>query len=142
MYFGAHETPGDIDYPLCLPIGENVCGLDYIEEYLRRLTYENLWLQEVDKDELNGLLNARFASPRELIYNIFSVALEDMLIRLLKRKAPLVLSEHGSEYSLGQAEAAARLAAAHMDGAAAEYVHRAAIDAMSYVSVRAVQQCT
>ena len=142
VYFGAHETPGDIDYPLCLPIGENVCGLDYIKEYLRRLTYENLWLQEVDKDELNGLLNARFASPRELIYNIFSVALEDMLIRLLKRKAPLVLSEHGSEYSLGQAEAAARLAAAHMDGAAAEYVHRAAIDAMPYVSVRAVQQCT
>lgn len=142
VYFGAHETPGDIDYPLCLPIGENVCGLDYIEEYLRRLTYENLWLQEVDKGELNGLLNARFASPRELIYNIFSVALEDRLIRLLKRKAPLVLSEHGAEYSLGQAETAARLAAAHMDGAAAEYVHRAAIDAMPYVSVRAVQQCT
>ena len=55
--------------------------------------------RQVDKDELNGLLNTRFASPRELIYNIFSVALEDMLIRLLKRKAPLVLSEHGSEYS-------------------------------------------
>ena len=142
VYFGAHETPGDIDYPLCLPVAEDVCGLDYIEEYLRRLTYENLWLQDVDEGELNELLNARFASPRELIYNIFSAALEDRLIRLLRQEAPLVLSEHGAEYSRGQAEAAARLAAAHMDGAAAEYVYRAAIDAMPYTSVRAVQHCT
>ncbi len=60
----------------------------------------------------------------------------------MAEKTPKLRIKEFLRHTLGQAEAAARLAAAHMDGAAAEYVHRAAIDAMPYVSVRAVQQCT
>lgn len=139
VYFGAHDTPGDIDYPLCIEIEASVTGLDYIEEYLRRLTYENMWLQSHYESRLSALLDRRFASPRELIYNIFSVALEDEIMRLLRREAPLDMEERGAEYSRAQLDTAAAVVSEPLTGSAAKYVYRAAIDAGAYAALKAMR---
>ena len=38
VYFGAHLSPGSIDYPLCLEI-EGLTGIDFIAEYLLSLIH-------------------------------------------------------------------------------------------------------
>ena len=38
--FAAHEVPCDIDYPLALPVSENLRGVDYLTEWLGRLEAE------------------------------------------------------------------------------------------------------
>ena len=38
--FAAHEVPCDIDYPLALPVSEELQGVDYLTEWLSRLETE------------------------------------------------------------------------------------------------------
>ena len=44
----AHEIPVMFDYPLCHPVPETLLGVDYINEYLRRLLIEADFLDRFD----------------------------------------------------------------------------------------------
>ena len=40
-YFFADQIPCDIDYQLCLPVNENLWGVEFLTEYIKRLICES-----------------------------------------------------------------------------------------------------
>ncbi len=76
--YGAHEMPCDIDYPLCVPV-TNLIGVEYIREYLHRLTLENDFLGLFDQQKLSGLLHGFHKDYRHMLINIFELALTNIL---------------------------------------------------------------
>lgn len=48
LRFAAHEIPCDIDYPLCKPVSEAACGVDYLEAWLSQALVEAHWLAQFD----------------------------------------------------------------------------------------------
>lgn len=69
-YF-AHEIPCDIDYQLCHPGPENLLGVDYILEYLRRLFIENDFLRRFDPTKCIGALEAYCCDYKGLLINLY-----------------------------------------------------------------------
>lgn len=69
--FFAHEIPADIDYPLCLPVGEELRGVDYVAAYLERLLVECRFLQPFDLSRCRALLHSVHPDYGELILNLF-----------------------------------------------------------------------
>ena len=59
VFFSAHETPADIDYPLLCPVDERVTGVRYIEEYIRRLINENEFCAALDSGFVQELAALR-----------------------------------------------------------------------------------
>lgn len=53
--FFAHQIPCSVDYPLCLPVSENLRGVEYIREYLHRLTVENDFCLRPDQNAVLSL---------------------------------------------------------------------------------------
>lgn len=82
--FFAHEIPGMIDYPPCLPVPEGLKGIRYINEYLRRLHHENRLLGCFPAAQAQSLLDAHSRGWRELPLNlcapVFSSALGLVLV--------------------------------------------------------------
>ncbi len=56
--FFAHQIPCSIDYQLCLPVPENLSGIRYVNEYLRRILIENGVLHFFEKDRVIRLLKS------------------------------------------------------------------------------------
>lgn len=76
--FFAHRFPCDIDYPLLLPVPEDLSGVSYLEEYLRRLLAENALLAAFDPALVSSLLDEtcsvwRFA-PANLAESVLDCA--------------------------------------------------------------------
>lgn len=69
--FFAHEIPCSIDYQLCHPISEELYGIEYINEYLRRLIVENELCQKFDIDKIKMLLKSYCPDFKELLINIY-----------------------------------------------------------------------
>jgi len=82
-YF-AHETPCDIDYQLCHPVLEGLFGIEYINEYLRRLLTENEFCKHFDTRSIAALLESYCPDYKGLLINIFEpVAVNALGIMLL-----------------------------------------------------------
>lgn len=81
--FFAHENPAMIDYPLCLPVDEGLLSIDYINDYLKRLEWENRFQQCFPPPRVEALLDAHRPGWRELPYNLceplFGAALGEAL---------------------------------------------------------------
>ena len=82
QYF-AHQIPCDIDYPLCIAVDEEKAGVMYITEYLRRICYENAFVQLFDMRDARALLNATMPDYQELLANIFEPILTNALGRVI-----------------------------------------------------------
>jgi hypothetical protein len=54
--FLAHQIPGEIDYPLCIPLSEKQLGIEYINDYLKRVLFENHILSIFNSDFVSALL--------------------------------------------------------------------------------------
>jgi len=67
----AHETPVMIDYPLCHPVPETLQGIDYIEEYLRRLMIEAEFLARLEVEAIERVLRASAPDHIELLINLY-----------------------------------------------------------------------
>ncbi len=76
--FGAHDAPGDIDYQLFSTITE-LLGVEYINEYLRRLTLENNLLEHFTDYNINRLLQGYDKDSEHLLINIFELVLANAL---------------------------------------------------------------
>ncbi|MCI2058976.1 MAG: DUF6179 domain-containing protein [Oscillibacter sp.] len=70
----AQEFPCEIDYPLCSPVSERLLGVEYVNEYLRRLRIENGFLRRFNAARLARLLEADCPKYRELPVNLFEPA--------------------------------------------------------------------
>jgi len=67
----AHEIPVSIDYQLCHPVPEDLPGIDYINEYLRRLMIENDFLGRFESRTCERLLAASSPDYADLIINLY-----------------------------------------------------------------------
>lgn len=70
--FGAHEITASFDYPLFEVLTE-LLGVEYIEEYLKRLTVENGFLKHFSEDTINLLLKGYDKEAEHLLINIFEL---------------------------------------------------------------------
>lgn len=84
IQFFAHEIPCSIDYQLCHAVPEELQGIEYINEYLRRILLENRFCSRFDNVKIIELLEAYCQDYRELLINIYEpVATNALGIALL-----------------------------------------------------------
>ena len=70
LYFFAHMKPPCIDYPLLLAADESLQGLNFTEQYLRRILTENLFLRCFDSGAVRGLVSAVDRNIEEAYLNL------------------------------------------------------------------------
>jgi hypothetical protein len=78
MEFAAHENAGDIDYPSFVTVTD-LQGVEYIEEYLRRLCLENEFLNCFSAKDINLLLIAYDREASHMLINLFELVLINAL---------------------------------------------------------------
>lgn len=76
--FGAHGNVGSIDYPLCNTI-PNLLGVEYIHEYLSRLTIENNFCKKFSDEKIQMLLQGFSSEAEHVLVNIFELVLTNAL---------------------------------------------------------------
>jgi hypothetical protein len=76
--FAAHLGDAEIDYPLAVEV-EDLDGVEFMYEYLRRLYFENLFLQKFDSEDINSLLRGYHKDASEYLINIFELVLQNSL---------------------------------------------------------------
>lgn len=72
--FFAHMIPADIDYQLCRPVPESLSGIEYVNEYLRRLLIEHQLLSRFEPDHLIRLLDRYCPDYQGLLINLYEPA--------------------------------------------------------------------
>lgn len=70
LYFFAHMKPPCIDYPLLIAADETMQGLDFTEQYLRRILTENMFLRCFDSRAVRELLLAVDGDIEEAYLNL------------------------------------------------------------------------
>jgi len=68
--YAAHEIPCSIDYWLLCRVPEELRGISYIEEYMRRLKTENVFLRTFDPVKLRMLYELAYGDYRSDFFNL------------------------------------------------------------------------
>lgn len=79
LYFFAHMKPPCIDYPLLIAADENLQGLDFTEQYLKRVLTENLILSRFDSGAVRELLRTVHGDIEEAYLNLCEQPLTNAL---------------------------------------------------------------
>lgn len=79
IQFFAHKIPCSIDYQLCHAVPEELQGIEYINEYLRRIVLENRFCSRFDNGKINRLLEAYCPDYKELLINIYEPVVTNAL---------------------------------------------------------------
>lgn len=93
--FGAHDSPASIDYPL----GNdkmNLTGVDYIYDYLWKLSLENEFCSLFSGEEIHSLLRGYDRQYKELLINIYDLTLTNAVGCMLLGRSDTGL--HISDY--------------------------------------------
>ncbi|NRT73407.1 DUF6179 domain-containing protein [Clostridium beijerinckii] len=88
--FAAHETQGFIDYPLAIDEMDLV-GIEYINEYLRKIDFENQFCSHFDSHEIKNLLKSFDKNSDHILINIFELVLTNYLGCMLLGKEGITL---------------------------------------------------
>lgn len=91
MDYEAHETPASIDYPLSND-GMNLTGLDYINDYLKKLQLENEFCNCFPNEEIHSLLRGYDRQYKELLINVCDLVLPNAAGSLLLGRNGLSLT--------------------------------------------------
>lgn len=93
----AHEAPAVFDYPLCRPVPETLQGVDYINEYLRRLLVEADFLRRFDVDGCKRVLERSSPDFEDLPVNLYEPVATNAIGLALTGKdpSPLRISDEG-----------------------------------------------
>jgi hypothetical protein len=67
----AHDIPCMLDYPLAHPVDETLLGIDYINDYLRRLLIENDFCGCFEAGTVTALLKSIVPDEKEDLLNIY-----------------------------------------------------------------------
>jgi hypothetical protein len=89
--FAAHDTPASIDYPLSNDKMELV-GIDYINNYLEKLSLENQFCKNFSEYDIYCLLRGYDEYNKELLINIFGLVLTNLIGSLLVNPNELQLN--------------------------------------------------
>ena len=79
LYFFAHMKPPCIDYPLLIAADEALQGLDFTEEYLKRVLTENLILSRFNGGTVGELLRTVHGNIEEAYLNLCEQPLTNAL---------------------------------------------------------------
>ncbi|MDO4546928.1 MAG: DUF6179 domain-containing protein [Clostridia bacterium] len=77
------DTPGDIDYQLSIPVEGELCGVDYVLEYIRRLTIETRFTLRFDEREVEAVMAKYDGESGELLINVFDMAFANAVARAI-----------------------------------------------------------
>ena len=77
--FFAHEIHCSIDYQLSNAVSEDLQGIDFINEYLTRLLFENKFCNNFEKEKIIGILNSYCKDYKGLLINIFEPVLTNVI---------------------------------------------------------------
>ncbi|SMC85769.1 DUF6179 domain-containing protein [Papillibacter cinnamivorans] len=77
--FFAHQIPCSVDYPLCLPVPENLGGVEYIREYLRRLALENAFCLRLEEYAVTRLALFHCRGDLSMPVNLYSITVPNAL---------------------------------------------------------------
>lgn len=69
--FLAHDIPCSIDYQLSQPVSEKLLGIEYINEYLRRINIENKFISHFVAENVVLLLENCFPDYKGLLINLY-----------------------------------------------------------------------
>jgi hypothetical protein len=69
--FFAHEIPCHIDYQLYYPVPDELQGIEYINEYLRRLLIENRFCGHFDTGKMMRVLKSSCPDYKDLLINLY-----------------------------------------------------------------------
>ncbi len=127
----AHEVPCVFDYPLCHPVPETLLGVDYINEYLRRLLIELDFIGRFDPRACVSVLERSSPDYVDLLVNLYEPVatnaigrallgidpaplriVEEERVRIFERLRPLGVAERSGvlEAAAGRACEAAGIA--------------------------------
>ena len=102
----AHEIPCSIDYPLWHPVPGSLAGVDYINEYLRRLLLECDFLRHFELDACVRVLKRSSPDYVDLLVNLYEPVATNAIGRAVIGKDPKPLRISDED----RAEIARRLA--------------------------------
>ena len=133
----AHVVPCDIDYQLALPVPDNLLGIDYVHEYLRRLSIENSLLVRIEPEALASLLDSWMPDWRDLVANLYEPVACALLKSALMANADEAVRPDGSSRQdsidsvagVSNARPNARFSRASILKAAADVADKLALDA-------------
>lgn len=91
MDYEAHETPASIDYPLSND-EMDLTGLDYINDYLKKLQLENEFCNCFPNEEIHSLLRGYDRQYKELLINVCDLVLTNAAGSLLLGRDGLSLN--------------------------------------------------
>lgn len=77
--FFAHKIECSIDYQLSNPVSESLCGIEYINEYLKSLLIENKFCKAFHRDKIINILNGYCKDYKGLLINIFEPILTNAI---------------------------------------------------------------
>ncbi len=77
--FFAHRVPADIDYPLLVSPSEELSGLSYAEEYLKRILAENMLLRLFEQREVILILQTLTPEYKDCYLNLCEQPLANAL---------------------------------------------------------------
>ena len=80
--WAAHESPGSIDYLLCIDIGR-MTGIEYTDAYIEALSLEAVFLSRWPREDIDALLRGYSPGWRELLISAYERALSNALGRVL-----------------------------------------------------------
>lgn len=90
--FFAQEIPADVDYQLSRPVPETLRGVDYVNEWLRRLCLENDFLNRFEPSLVRELLAKSCPDYRGLLINLYEPVAVNALGLVLLGDDPRSLS--------------------------------------------------
>jgi len=85
IYYGAHEIPCSIDYPLMTSVSESLKGISYIESYLNSIRSENQFINSFGEDDVRKLLKHGLQDYTEGYYNICELVYINAIGKILAR---------------------------------------------------------
>lgn len=94
--FAAQEVAGEIDYPSFVTV-DHLLGVEYMEEYLRRLCLENEFLHCFLAKNINQLIKAFDREARHMLINLFELVLINALGCCLLEKEARILDISAQE---------------------------------------------
>jgi hypothetical protein len=90
--FFAQEIPCDIDYQLSQPVTETLLGVDYVNEWLRRLCLEQEFLRWFDQATARAVVARSCPDYRRLLINLLEPVAANALGLTLLGEDPRLLS--------------------------------------------------
>lgn len=97
IYYEAHQIPTSIDYPLMTPVPEEIKGISYVEEYIRRISLENQFINKFDCKMVIRIFESSIPDYQENFFNLCEPVWINAIGRNLLGQdiKPLDISEDG-----------------------------------------------